>query len=90
MRLAYATLTLDVDAPCRILINGFPLLNDLRPARMEWMEILDLWMLGSNQLEIDIAAAPDVTVSADLRLSLHDIGGMVARDTGTPLPTDLR
>lgn len=90
MRLAYATLTLDVDAPCRIMVNGLPLLDDTRPAQMEWMEILDLWMLAQNQLEIDIAAAPDVTVTADLRLSLHGREAEVSADTGTPLPADLR
>lgn len=90
MRFAYASLTLDADAPCRIRLNGLPLLEEMRGAALQWIDILDLWMLAANTFEVDIAVPPDVTVTADLRLSLHEIDSMVTRDSGTPLPADLR
>lgn len=87
---AYITLTLSEDAAARILFNGFPLLETMRPARMQWMDILNLYMLRDNTLSIEIAAPADVAVKGSLRLSRHAQGSIVSPDTGLRLQAEMR
>lgn len=90
LRLAYATLFVDPDAECRLFLNDLPLLEGPRPARMQWTEILDYWMVASNRLDLRIDAAPDVALTAELRLSLHGEDALVGPDKGLSLPIDMR
>lgn len=79
---AYLTLTLSEDAPVRIHINGFPRLEGIRPARMQWMDILNLFLVRDNRLVIEILPPDQATVSARLRLSRHAPGSIVGSGSG--------
>lgn len=87
---AYITLTLSEDAPVRVLFNDFPLLAARQPARMQWMDILNLYMLRDNTLSIEIDAPAEVAITAAVRLARHAPESIVAPDTGLALPARIR
>ncbi len=90
MDFACITLTVSDDAAVRITMNDFPLLEAQRPARMQWMEILNLTMLRDNSLRIEISGDPEVGLSGAPRLSRHPHGSVVAHDTGQILVAEMR
>lgn len=86
MDFAYVTLTLSEEAHCRIDFNDFPLLDEVRAPRMQWMDILNMKMFPDNRLEIVISPTePQTAIKADLRLSRHAPGSIVSPKTGRPL-----
>lgn len=87
---AYITLTASEDAHCRISLNGFPLLDEPRAARMQWMDIMNLFMMRDNILQLEIATEAGQSVTGELRLARHSQESIVAPDTGARLAAEMR
>ncbi|WP_372921840.1 hypothetical protein [Roseovarius sp.] len=91
MDFAYITLIISHDAQCRVTLNAFPLLDEVCNARMQWMDILNSFMMAENTLEISITAQdPQTELTARLRLSRHSTGGIVSSETGRALTATMQ